>query len=69
MFFTIEKFERRVKELEKRRYLGQECIAPFASLEGDLGKDDVYREIPEKIEGPAFDLHDHFTGRDRYLWL
>lgn len=69
MFFTIEKFERRVEELEQRRYFGKECIAPFVSMEGALGEDEVYRGLPEKIEGPAFGLHDYFTGRDRYLWL
>lgn len=69
MFFTVEKFERRVEELEGRRYFGRQCIAPFVSMAGDLPEDEVYRGLPEKIEGPPFGMDDFFTGRDRYLWL
>lgn len=69
MFFTIEKFQRRVEELEGRRYSGRQCIAPFVSMEGTLGEDAWYHEPPEQIEGPPFGLNDFFTGRDRYLWL
>ena len=36
MFFTIEKFEKRVEELEHRRYFGMRSIAPFAAMPGDL---------------------------------
>lgn len=69
MFFTIEKFKRRVEELEQRRYFGKQSIAPFVSMEGALPKDESYHGIPDRIEGPEFGLHDIFSGRDRYLWL
>lgn len=69
MFFTIEKFQRRVEELGARRYFGKQCIAPFASMEGTLPKDEQYHEVPDKIEGSQFGLNEFFVGRDRYLWL
>lgn len=69
MFLTIDKFQRRVEELEERRYIERHCIAPFVSMEGTLGKDESYHGLPEKIEGGSFDNHDFFAGRDRYLWL
>lgn len=69
MFYTIEKFQRRVEELGERRYFKKQCIAPFVSMEGTLPRDEHYHVLPEKIEGPEFGLNDFFTGRDRYLWL
>lgn len=69
MFFTIDKFQRRVEELGERRYFDKHCIAPFVSMEGTLNRNEVYHELPEKIEGSQFGLHEFFTGRDRYLWL
>ena len=38
-------------------------------MEGNLPPDESYKELPEKVEGPEFGLHDFFVGRDRYLWL
>lgn len=69
MFFTLEKFQKRVEELKERRYFGYKKAAPFISMPGNLHEDEVYRELPEKIEGNKFDIHDFFTGRDKYLWL
>ena len=68
MFFTIEKFQRRVEELGQRRYFGQQCIAPFTAAPGTLPEDEHYHQVPEKIEGEPFQLNDSFIGRDRYLW-
>ena len=69
MFFTLDKFDRRVEELEKRRYFGHQCLAPFRAMPGDLPSDQSYHEVPQKIEGEPFALNDHFVGRDRYLWI
>lgn len=69
MFFTLEKFQRRVEELKERRYFGYQKIAPFVSMPGSLSVDEVYKEVPEKIEGNLFDIDDFFIGRDKYLWL
>ena len=69
MFLTLDKFRQRVRELGEKRYFGHSCIAPFISMEGNLPPDESYKGLPEKVEGPAFGLHDFFVGRDRYLWL
>lgn len=69
MFFTIDKFQRRVEELGERRYFEKRCIAPFVSMVGTLPQDESYHGLPEKIEGPEFGINDFFSGRDRYLWL
>lgn len=69
MFFTLEKFQKRVDELKIRRYFGYQPVAPFTSMPGNLHVDEVYHELPEKIEGDMFDIHDFFIGRDKYLWL
>ena len=67
MFLTLDKFRQRVRELGEKRYFGHSCIAPFISMEGNLPPDESYKGLPEKVEGPAFGLHDFFVGRDRYL--
>ena len=69
MFFTIEKFERRIEELKQRRYFGHQTITPFTAMPGELNTDEVYHEIPDRIAGDEFQLNDFFVGRDRYLWL
>lgn len=69
MFFTMEKFQKRVEELGARRYYSRQCIAPFTAMPGDLSQDDIYHEVPAEVHGDAFDIHDMFEGRDRYLWL
>ena len=77
MFFTIEKFEKRVEELEHRRYFGMRSIAPFAAMPGDLPEDAHYHGAPPERRTPEqdsrewkeFGLNDFFVGRDRYLWL
>lgn len=69
MFFTVEKFQRRVEELGRRRYFGMRCIAPFAAVPGTLGEDEHYHGAPPEIisaiqEPPVteFGLHDFFVG-------
>lgn len=72
MFFTVEKFRRRVEELGRRRYFGLTCVAPFTAVPGTLGEDEHYHGAPPEgitDEGTEFGLHDFFVGRDRYLWL
>ena len=69
MFLTLDKFKSRTKELGERRYFGQQCVAPFTSMEGNLSEDEVYHGLPDKIEGTPFGKNDFFVGRDKYLWL
>lgn len=69
MLFIEGKLRKRTEELGKKRYFGQQCIAPFVSMEGQMSKDESNVFIPDKIEGGLFELNDMFIGRDRYLWL
>lgn len=69
MFFSIEKFQKRVEELGRRRYFGQQCIAPFTAMKGTIPEDEAYHELPEEIAGESFGLNEMFVGRDCYLWL
>lgn len=69
MFFTNIKFEQRVEELGRRRYFANRSIAPFTAMAGTLSEDEVYHELPEKIEGSEFGLNNVFSGRDGYMWL
>ena len=72
MFFFFFKFEKRVEELEHRRYFGMRSIAPFAAMPGDLPEDSHYHGAPpeqDSREWKEFGLNDFFVGRDRYLWL
>ena len=69
MFFSVEKFQRRAQEMAERRYVDMVSIAPMTAMEDVLDKDTVHTEAPDKVEGFAFDIGDHFVGRDRYLWI
>ena len=69
MFFTQEKLKKRVEELGFKRYFGHQCVAPFASAEGELSEDEHYHNIPSEIKGSLFYLNDFFVGRNGYLWL
>ena len=69
MFFTKTKFQRRISDLERKRYFGHCSIAPFVSMEGQMSEDEANVCIPDKIEGQPFGVNDMFVGRDRYLWL
>ena len=69
MFFTIKKFQRRVEELSRRRYLGLQSIAPFAAMPGARGEDDHYHgEPPESLYDCGMlseNVGDHGTPPER----
>ena len=68
MFLTLDKLNRRMRELENFRFVNMQTIAPMTAMEGGLGVDDVYHGMPGKIEGGQINIGDEFVGRDRYLW-
>lgn len=69
MIFSLEKFEKRMAELEPRRYCGLEPITPMESMEATGCEDAPYTELPNEFTGTDMQLGDFFVGRDRYLWL
>lgn len=68
MLFTERKLYERVMELGGKRYFGHTSIAPFTSME-EPAKEESNLHIPDKIEGPEFQLNEFFVGWNRYLWL
>ena len=58
MFFTIEKFQKRVEELERRRYFGLQSIESFTAMPGELPADGHYCGAPEKVVGEPFGRND-----------
>ncbi len=69
MFFTEEKIARRIQELQSRRYINMENIAPMEAMEGTNGCDEVYTHVPEHFNGRPFALGERFCGRNKFLWL
>ena len=69
MFFPVEKFERRTREMERFLHVELENLAPFETLEGANGPDEIYNKLPEIFNGMPIELNDFFVGRNRYLWL
>ncbi|WP_340022013.1 alpha-mannosidase [Paenibacillus sp. FSL K6-1096] len=67
MLFTEEKLIKRQAEVEKYRYLKIQELTEFAFAEDEEGANGVY---PEAV---SFDgiirLQEHWSGRDRYIWL
>ena len=51
LFFTEEKIARRIQELQSRRYINMENIAPMEAMEGTNGCDEVYTHVPEHFNG------------------
>ncbi len=69
LFLTKQKLEKRVRELEGRRYIDQTDLFPFVSCEDAGGPDTVRRCFPGKISGPLMNRMDIWAGLDRYLWM
>lgn len=69
MFLNEEKILHRAHELGSKRYTDFLPPLVLTSMEGELGHDDIYRDVPKKIEGKPITVGDYFIGRDRYLWL
>lgn len=68
-FFTLEKMERRMRELERFRFVEMQDLSPVDAMEDDTPADEVHRLLPEKIQGLQLHIGDTFKGRDHYLWI
>ena len=67
MFWTIEKLEKRIRELESYRYRQVEDISSFQmqlDAEGHVGT-----RPPNTGEWEEINLQERWAGRDKYLWL
>lgn len=67
LFWTIEKLEARIAELDQLRYRNVVPIPEFTSIldkEGNVGT-----RPPKNSEGEKLKVGDYWSGRDQYIWL
>ncbi|MGL5152184.1 MAG: alpha-mannosidase [Clostridium sp.] len=69
MFFTVNKIDSRIEELEWVRYYKMENAFPFKAYNDIRSKDEVVQAPPQK--GDEFEVINNslLVGRDRYTWL
>ncbi|REJ28507.1 MAG: hypothetical protein C6P37_07590 [Caldibacillus debilis] len=67
MFWTEEKLQARIAELDQFRYRHLIPIHEFASVPDEKGEIGTYP--PEQREGKTLKIGDYWRGRDQYLWL
>ena len=68
-FLTIDKFDRRMRELENYRFTEMESLLPMAAMEDTMPSGSVHTQVPETIEGSTLKEGDFLIGVDRYWWL
>ncbi|MCQ4085644.1 alpha-mannosidase [Saccharibacillus sp. JS10] len=68
MFSTEEKLAKRITELEPYRYRDSIELNEWAGLEDEEGANGAYPPASFKT-GRTYNVGDHWSGRDRYLWL
>ncbi|XJZ26696.1 alpha-mannosidase [Bacillota bacterium Lsc_1132] len=67
MFWTIEKLEKRIKELESYRYRNIQPVISFQAQDDEKGL--VSQRPPEGGTWRTMNIRDRWEGRDKYLWL
>ncbi|MBY0011908.1 alpha-mannosidase [Paenibacillus typhae] len=67
MFWTDEKLDARIAELERYRYREAMVLTEWLGLEDKEGANGVYP--PDLNQGNSYRVGDYWTGRDMYLWL
>jgi alpha-mannosidase len=67
MFWTIEKLEKRIKELDSYRYVDVQSVASFQAQNDDEGL--VGQRPPEGGKWETMNVRDRWEGRDKYIWL
>ncbi|UOQ45585.1 alpha-mannosidase [Halobacillus salinarum] len=67
MFWTIEKLEQRISELNAYRYIAKRPLESFASLPDEEGE--VAARPPEAGDWGTWKTGERWEGRDQYVWL
>ncbi|TWD90219.1 alpha-mannosidase [Neobacillus bataviensis] len=67
MFWTIEKLERRIQELDSYRYRKILPVASFQAQEDEEGK--IAQRPREDGPWKTMNVGDRWEGRDKYIWL
>ena len=69
MLLTLEKLDKRTREVEKRRYMRMESVTPFLVAPGGGDRDQVYTQAPEITGNSRMEVGETFDGFDKYLWM
>ncbi|WP_322907473.1 alpha-mannosidase [Paenibacillus campi] len=69
MFFTEEKLNKRLAQLEPLRYRDTFPVAEYEAREDAAGNNGVYPQQADASTAYTMKKGDTWTGRDRYLWL
>ncbi|ULT56731.1 alpha-mannosidase [Neobacillus drentensis] len=67
MFWTTEKLERRIQELDSYRYRNILPVASFQAQEDEEGK--IAQKPPEDGPWETKNVGERWEGRDQYIWL
>ena len=67
MFWTIEKLEKRVKELESYRYRNLQPVVSFQAQDDEEGL--VSQKPPKGGTWRTMNIRDRWEERDKYIWL
>lgn len=68
-FLTIDKFDRRMRELEDFRFTEMKSILPMDAMDDHAPSGSVHTQIPDKVEGRTVQEGDFLIGCDRYWWV
>ena len=68
MLLTLEKFERRIHELEGRRFRYMNTILPLMLQADTAGPDEVHTTLPNGWDDVSLPCEAP-VGREQYLWL
>lgn len=69
MFFTVNKIDTMLEQLEWLRYYKMESIFNFKAYDDTRGKDEIKKFPPQKGEEFEVEKNTLLVGRDRYVWL
>jgi len=69
MLLTLDKFNKRISDMESFRYKDLQSIFPLTMMEDSLGNDIVHTKCPDTVEGKDVQKDEFFVGRDAYCWL
>ncbi|MBO9129434.1 alpha-mannosidase [Bacillus sp. 165] len=67
MFWTIEKLEKRIQELDSYRYQNVQPVLSFRAQLDEEGA--VGQRPPEEGAWETLNIRDRWEGRDKYIWL
>lgn len=68
MDFTLEKLEKRTRELEAFRYVNLQDISPMQLMEAPEVEDGIHRQPPQTVQGRELCTGDFLSGWDQYWW-